>query len=453
MQKQSSIRTQLSATFVLLSILCITLVGLPLYWLAQSLLSSALQDKLESSVELSVLSLPAEEIFALVPGDEQSEHYSKIVAGLAELKEEADLEDTFIVDKQGKLLASMHPEEKIGNDSARVTQDKINIPQALYQDVTFSDLYQDSLGEPYQAAYAPIDGKALLVVIVPATYLEQLTSFSRLFGLAGLVLLIVMSLVGSLSAGWVTRPLRRLVIAVGKLEQGGRLEPLPPARSLELKALQDEFQKMALAVEQREAWLRALAGSVAHEVRNPTNALRLHLGLLKRSLSRNHTIEELLPRFTMLESDLELLEETVSHFLTFANRGEVQRRPIMLRSLLQRAFDGEVDAPEVEVMLDPILTERALGNLIRNARQAGATELRVKASVEEKTVHIYAEDNGAGFPIELREKAFEPFITGRVEGSGIGLAVVAAICRAHGGEARIVKAGPNGTVVELVLRS
>jgi signal transduction histidine kinase len=454
-----SIRAQLSVTFALVSMLSIAIVGAPLYWLAQRLLSSSLRERLESTVELSALSLSTQDL-GLSPGDEETPHYQSLVGLLQELQEEAGLTEVFIVDTSGRFLVSLQSNEKIGAPAASLIRDNVRLSEALTQDVTFSALYESAAHRPLQAAYAPIDldhderGEALLGVVAPAQYVESLSNFSRLFLLAGLALFVLIFFLGSLAAAWVTGPLRRLVIAVGKLEQGFYTEPLPQAGSLELAILQDEFHQMALAVKQREAWLRGLAGAVAHEVRNPTNALRLHLGLLQRSLARSPTPEELQQRFTTLEGDLSLLEETVSHFLAFANRGEVQRRPTQLRALLAKVFDGEIEAPEVEVQLDPVLVEQALANLLRNAHQAGASQIQIRAFVgaEDQAVHIQVQDNGAGFPPELTDKAFEPFVTGRPEGSGIGLAIVAAISRAHHGEATIVQTGPTGTLIEISLR-
>ena len=447
-------------SFALVSVLSIAIVGAPLYWLAQRLLSSSLRERLESTVELSALSLSTQDLLSLSPGDEESPRYQSLLGLLRELQEEAGLTEVFIVDKSGRLLVSLQRDEKIGATVAALSRDHLKLSEALGRDVTFSSVYYDTAHRPSQAAYAPIDldhderGEALLGVVAPAQYVESLNNFSRLFLLAGLALFVLIFFLGSLAAAWVTGPLRRLVVAVGKLEQGLHTEPLPQTGSLELAILQDEFYKMALAVKQREAWLRGLAGAVAHEVRNPTNALRLHLGLLQRSLARGPTPEELQQRFTTLEGDLSLLEETVSHFLAFANRGEVQRRPTQLRALLCKAFDGEIEAPELEVQLDPVLVEQALTNLLRNAHQAGASQIQMRAFVgaEDQAVHIQVQDNGAGFPPELTDKAFEPFVTGRPEGSGIGLAIVAAISRAHHGEAKIIQTGPTGTLIEMLLR-
>jgi len=110
-----------------------------------------------------------------------------------------------------------------------------------------------------------------------------------------------------------------------------------------------------------------------------------------------------------------------------------------------------VEAQECTVHADPLLLTRAVGNLVRNAREAGGTPLTVRAMAEAGALVIEVEDTGPGFPPALVPVAFEPFVSGRVGGSGLGLAIVGAVAAAHGGEAVVVVSGPGRTIVALRL--
>jgi two-component system sensor histidine kinase TctE len=101
------------------------------------------------------------------------------------------------------------------------------------------------------------------------------------------------------------------------------------------------------------------------------------------------------------------------------------------------------------VPVDPLLLGRAVGNVVRNARQAGGEPVRIRATIAGDSLRIEVEDSGPGFPGDLLPHAFEPFVSGRPGGSGIGLAIVAAVAAAHGGRAEVVRSGPGGTVVAL----
>ena len=83
---------------------------------------------------------------------------------------------------------------------------------------------------------------------------------------------------------------------------------------------------------------------------------------------------------------------------------------------------------------------RALDNLILNAIENTPPRGSIEVTAEHHAgkLRLLVRDTGQGVPDSVRERLFEPFITGRAEGTGLGLAVVREIARAHGGEARLV---------------
>ena len=96
-------------------------------------------------------------------------------------------------------------------------------------------------------------------------------------------------------------------------------------------------------------------------------------------------------------------------------------------------------------LLDAEQMRRALDNLILNAIEntpAGGV-IEVAARQRTDNLCLRVRDTGQGVPDNIRERLFEPFVTGRSEGTGLGLAVVREITRAHGGEARLVPTGPG----------
>jgi len=433
-----------AATFGAVAAGSALIVGVPLYALAVQLTKRALDDRLEGMAELAVLTLPAN------AGDVPDPAVS---ATLDTIREEADLDAVCLFARDGTVrLASAELPSACDLDAA----ERIVLASAIDDDSAHTPLRADADGTPRLFAFAPVREEPLspcmLGVRASAPYLERLASLRALFAGAGLVWVGLVALLGAWSAGRLVRPILGLVEASRRLGAG---EPPLEAGAgdaggaVELVTLERAFVAMAGAVHEREKRLRALAGNVAHEVRNPSHALRLHLGLLRRDLG--DAPPRARARLDVLEAELDQLDATVEAFLLFARDRAARREPVQLHDLLAAAADGaRVEAPSVTVSVDPVLLGRAVGNLVRNAREAGGEPIRVTATVDEALV-ILVEDQGPGFPPSMVDRAFEPFVGGRADGSGLGLAIVSAVAQSHGGVARILRSGPDGTAVQLTI--
>jgi signal transduction histidine kinase len=438
--------TRYAGTLAAVAVGSTLLVGVPLYPLATQLLNEALDERLEGTAELAALEVP--------PGEAQASVEAAAGTGadqlrerLVVLSEEADLDAMYLVDPDGRVLMAS------GADAPRLTAiDLVALRAAAGADASNTPIQLDETGVRFLTAYAPTsDPRVVLGVRASAPYLERLDSLRSLFGAAALAWGAVVAVFGALFGARLTRPIQRLLVATDRLAAGAAPEPPEPGGAAELDSLQQAFAEMASSVHQRERRLRALAGAVAHEVRNPSNALRLHLGLLRRDLGAN-AAANVAGRLATLDRELDTLDATVDGFLVFARDRAARREPVSLRALLMRAGEGaSVDCPDIEVRVDPLLLGRAVSNLVRNALEAGGQPVTVRAAVVGATLAIEVEDGGPGFSPDLVARAFEPFVSGRVGGSGLGLAIVAAVAAAHGGESVVVCSGPGRTVVALRL--
>jgi two-component system OmpR family sensor kinase len=135
-----------------------------------------------------------------------------------------------------------------------------------------------------------------------------------------------------------------------------------------------------------------------------------------------------------------LLEEVRDRFAgTFAEHG--------------RVLDVE-DAGDLTVPADPVRIEQALGNLVANALRHGAGATRLRAVRTPGRVELHVHDEGSGVPPEVLDRAFERFVSGGTAArAGLGLSIVAAIARAHGGAAGIANAPAGGVDAWLSLSS
>ncbi len=407
------------------------LAAVPLYLFAAGLLQQALVDRLEGTTELAALDLAG----------------AASAARLETLREEADLDALYVADDAGHVLlaASATPVTLTPADLGALAE-----AAGPGADAACTAIQLDPGGEPFLSAFAPTATPGrILGARAAAPYLDRLESFRSLFAGAALAWGAGVALLGAVLGARLTRPIARLQAAAAQLAAGASPAPPEPGGAAELDALQEAFATMAAAVRQRERGLRALSGAVAHEVRNPASALRLHLGLLRRELAAG-SADAAVRRVPVLEHELDLLDATVDGFLVFARDRAARRAPAALAPLLHRASDGAaVSAPDATVVVDALLLERAVANLVKNAREAGGDPVRIEATVAAGVLVVDVVDRGPGFPAELLGRAFEPFVSGREDGSGLGLAIVAAVAAAHGGEATVAESAPGRTVVRL----
>ena len=219
--------------------------------------------------------------------------------------------------------------------------------------------------------------------------------------------------------------------------------------------LADERRRASAA--ERLAAVGRLAAGLSHEIRNPIAAMRLKA---ENALAANDEGR----RITALQSILQQvgrLDGLLRDLLAMTQRREPRLADIDLAAFLERTAEAHRElAVSIGVKLvigpAPLATtppqfdaeqmHRALDNLILNAIEntpAGGS-IEVTAEHRADNLCVRVRDTGQGIPDNIRDRLFEPFVTGRSEGTGLGLAVVREIARAHGGEARLVPTSEGG---------
>lgn len=204
--------------------------------------------------------------------------------------------------------------------------------------------------------------------------------------------------------------------------------------------------------------LGTMAGGIAHEVRNPLNAVRGFASLLCRELDgtgRAHRFA------TRIQQGVDEVDAIVASLLGFAKPERLVREDVDVAELVGESvalalqeLSGEARRWTVETRVDvPVLradrikVRQALRNLVANAIQSQPTGGRVVVEVRDSgdAVELRVHDAGPGLAPALRGRAGEPFLTTRAEGTGLGLALVHAIAAVHGGRFEILGApGPLG---------
>jgi len=209
----------------------------------------------------------------------------------------------------------------------------------------------------------------------------------------------------------------------------------------------------------RLAAISRISGGVAHEVKNPLNAILLHVEVARSKMRRGDT--DVTPEMDIISREILRLDRVVKTFLDFTrpvelNLGNVPvqelmneivelARPQAAASKIQVEVRGDAEGAEVRVDRD--LIKQAILNVVVNGMQAmpDGGNLSFECSVSDDTAEIRVADTGAGIPQELREKIFRLYFTTRKEGSGIGLAMTFRIVQLHDGTIDFTSEPGKGT--------
>jgi signal transduction histidine kinase len=229
-----------------------------------------------------------------------------------------------------------------------------------------------------------------------------------------------------------------------------------------------QTEKDALRAEQL-AWVGQMAAGIAHEIRNPLMAIKL----LVQAAAERREGTGFRPRdLQVLEEEIVRLEQIVSGFLDFSRPPRLDPRPVDVKELAERVAAGvqaraELQGVAVRVepatgptvaSADPNQLRQVLFNLLFNALdaqpQGGRIGVRVgihPAADGSPELLVAVEDGGPGLPADLGDRVFEPFVSTKETGLGLGLSICRRIAETHGGGLTAAPAAAGGTVFTLRL--
>ena len=231
----------------------------------------------------------------------------------------------------------------------------------------------------------------------------------------------------------------------------------------EIRNLQDRMGQ-----QQRLAAMGKMAASLAHQIRTPLSSVLLYVSNLKRQVLSDGDRFEITEKMT---SRLRHLEQLIEDMLLYSRDGKVGEESILSQNLLDELYhnlEAQLELTQTHLVMtnnaEDVLIHgnrqmllSALTNLAMNAIQAmkesGINKIRkinVMVTKKDNAVSIELKDTGPGIPVELQKQIFDPFYTTRTQGTGLGLAVVQAVAKAHGGNVKLYSTSDTGSVFKMI---
>jgi nitrogen fixation/metabolism regulation signal transduction histidine kinase len=219
---------------------------------------------------------------------------------------------------------------------------------------------------------------------------------------------------------------------------------------------------------QRDAAWTEVARRLAHEIKNPLTPIQLSAERLQHKLANKlgAADADMLNRSTQtIVNQVSALKNMVDAFRQYARMPEPSLQEIELNVLLREVltlYESLAGWIRVElapnlprIVGDPAQLRQVIHNLLQNAQDALVDSANPSIVVRSEPVvggmRVTITDNGNGFPEQLMQRAFEPYVTTKPKGTGLGLVIVKKIIDEHGGTVEIQNIAPHGARVTFTL--
>jgi nitrogen fixation/metabolism regulation signal transduction histidine kinase len=221
---------------------------------------------------------------------------------------------------------------------------------------------------------------------------------------------------------------------------------------------------------QRDAAWAEVARRLAHEIKNPLTPIQLSAERVELKLTPKLSPPdaEMLTRSTRtIVNQVAALKRMVDAFSQYARTPEPAMHELDLNALIREVltlYESLGSSIELELAegVPPIVGDAAqlrqvVHNVLQNAQDALAEtrepHIRIAVEAAGEGIRFSITDNGTGFPENLMKRVFEPYVTTKPKGTGLGLVIVKKIVEEHGGEVAIANVAPRGARVTILLPS
>lgn len=330
-------------------------------------------------------------------------------------------------------------------------------------------------GTPCMIAYRDVEGRPNTVVALIAQTSELTAAtraVTRAIVLGAALSAVIMMLVGQLVVRRVTAPLQRLVTFVRDLAPSdvGRRAAVSDdeigALAEAFNGLLDRLQRSqdALVRSEKLAVAGLLAARVAHDVRNPLSSIKMQTQLLQARLHRDPDDQATL---ASVLGDINQVESVITDLVDLARPGDLNREPTSINQVIEDALEQlspqfihrkiavrrRLSDEMPRIAVDARRLRQALLNVLVNASEAMTTGgvIEIDSRTEAGAVIVEICDDGSGIAPDILGQVFDPFVSTKREGVGLGLVNARAVVEGHGGQIGLEPRQPRGTCARITL--
>lgn len=202
-----------------------------------------------------------------------------------------------------------------------------------------------------------------------------------------------------------------------------------------------------------------LAGSVAHEIKNPLNSIGITIQRFEKEFIPSVDKEEYLDLISAVKSEIRRVTEIINQFLAFSKPPGIDRHSINIKEFINEIYKSystqaaaagvtlNCSSENIEWLLDPSQMKQVIINLVQNAFDAVESGgiITIESFARENNLIIMVSDNGYGINTENQSKIFNLYYTTKPNGTGFGLSIVNQIVQEHGGIVRVESEKDKGT--------
>jgi signal transduction histidine kinase len=408
----------------------------------------------------------------------------KAVLAYAEKLRKLGVRDVSIADAGAEVVQASTDPRIVGKKLARKRGPaEYVIRGVLGEEATLGHPTTSSLTVPIVVGDRRVGYVVITRILDDFSALSQTALASRIaVTLAVFALGMLLSLV---LASAVSRPVQALTDAARRVAAGDLSAQVRAAGSDELGALARTFNQMVerlgesraleerLRVAERSTAMGRFAAALAHEIRNPLNSISLTIDHVRTRLAPEGEAQraEFQALMTTLKSEVARLNRLVGDFLSSGQPARLDPRPCDVGEVVRETaalvehkareqaiqVDLDVACPLPATVADPELLKTCFLNLVLNAFEAmpagGRLSLaaRLEGADDAPTIAVLVSDTGVGMSKDTAASAFEPYVSTKEAGVGLGLALVSRIVEGHGGEVTLDSTPDRGTSVRLLL--
>ncbi len=452
--------------YVFISIVFIIIIyGLIIYIGVKKNIEVDIENRLVMSGNLIKEQINPDEVIILKL---QGKIYERYLKQLEKLKEILDVNDIFIIDSNKKVIFSLsEKKEKFFLDI-----DNFEIDKAFKGKQTSSPFYIGAGGKYFKTGYIPINENWVVGIEINVLYEKYLKQYANLFFIVSMIVLGFAFIISFLISSGISKSIIKLKEKAEKISKREFDENIKiNAAEEEIAILSETIDKMKKEIKEyienkeKMATIGEFSAGIAHEMRNSLNILSGYAELIIEK-----TQDEKIESYAVeIKKNVWKFNNFLNNFLTYTKdfTPEFIKTDIkdILIKVINEFFKGEKDIIKIEYNdnekfikdADEYLLKKAFYNIILNSYHAISRnkdkEILVKLLNEKDgKIKIIIRDNGIGIDEKIKDKIFQPFVTAKKEGAGLGLAITYKIIKElHKGEIFVDSQKDKGAEFTIIL--